>query len=88
MATTARIATQSVELTNNVTPMELGSVSVAGRVPTLAVTHVSHMFVSCGIWLFFRQPDLCPWLGVGLPWNVISCHVILCHDMTICHDMR
>ena len=42
-----RIATQPVELTNTVTPMELGSVSVAGRVPTLAVTHVSPMLVSC-----------------------------------------
>ena len=51
MATTGRIATQSVELTNNVTPMEQGSVSEAGRVPTPAVTHVSPMFVFSGICL-------------------------------------
>ena len=46
MATTGKIATQSVELMNNVTPMELWSVLVAGRVPTLAVTHVSPHVVS------------------------------------------
>ena len=77
MATTARVATQSVELTNNVIPMELGSVSVAGRVPTLAVTHVSHMFVSCGIWLFFRQPDLCPWLKEKLENCFMNAFIVI-----------
>lgn len=60
MATTDRIATQSVELMNNVTPMELWSVSVAGKVPTLAVTHVSPHVVSSRP---FRWSDLYPWLG-------------------------
>ena len=55
-----RIATQSVELMSNVTPMELWSVSVAGRVPTLAVTHVSPHVVSSRL---FRWSDLCPSLG-------------------------